>query len=691
MRGFFPIRAAARLTPSLRVLARLWVFAFACGPCTASFPQSKFDVTLPGKTRWIDSGVTVKPGDVAVITASGAIRYAGGKPIGPEGAARGWRDLLRALPVAKGNLGALIGRIGESEASQAFLIGSRMELTAGASGKLFLGINQGARDSATGEFTVRIGLRPAMTDSPDRTNERAEAREVREMPGVTREFFRQYARRVQDAQGTPGDLTNFVVIGTEDTVRKALSTAGWVVVDRTRKDALLRGLLTSLSKQAYVELPMSELMLFDRAQDYGYAHAEPFAVVAQRHHFRLWKAPFTLEGQTVWIGAGTHDIGFDRDQRTGGITHKIDPNVDAEREFIRESLAQTGMVTEFAYATPPGSIQNARTAHGEDFHSDGRVLILRMLADRLDRSRLFAQMFCSVLASHPDSEKWGDCAGYLQSPESASQKLGPLSTKYRLLIVPGVMNTCAQSAPAFDEGQKYLRDQYGLTVDLLAVPNQSAESNAQVIADWLNEQRAKDSRQFIVLGYSKGAPDVQTALALHPHAASNVAAFVSVAGAIGGSPIADVMPGIADRWISSLHFGPCRGNMAEAFRSLKRDVRQTFLRQYPTPAVPSYSLAAVADVGRVSKVLKQTWQLMSAYDRLQDGQLAKSDSLVPGGAYLGTLLADHFAVALPLAKSGDASLQALVDRNNYPRAALLEAIVRFVSQDLESRTPPLKP
>ncbi len=43
--------------------------------------------------------------------------------------------------------------------------------------------------------------------------------------------------------------------------------------------------------------------------------AEPIAMVASRNHFRIWKAPFTWKGQEVWVGAGTHDIGFAKDKR----------------------------------------------------------------------------------------------------------------------------------------------------------------------------------------------------------------------------------------------------------------------------------------------------------------------------------------------------------------------------------------
>jgi len=68
-----------------------------------------------------------------------------------------------------------------------------------------------------------------------------------------------------------------------------------------------------------------------------------------------------------------------------------------------------------------------------------------------------------------------------------------------------------------------------------------------------------DKRKYIVFGYSKGAPDVQTALALYPETKNAVAAFVSVAGAIGGSPIADILPKQAEGWINRYKLGQCAG------------------------------------------------------------------------------------------------------------------------------------
>jgi len=136
-----------------------------------------------------------------------------------------------------------------------------------------------------------------------------------------------------------------------------------------------------LGKKAYVTLPMSELMLFGRAQDHGMAQADPLAVIAERHHFRIWKAPFQVDGSDVFVGAGTHDIGFDRDQRNNGVTHKIDPEVDKERDYIGKSLQESGLVAKFDYVMPSKPSQEALTATGATFRSDGRILVIYLVPE----------------------------------------------------------------------------------------------------------------------------------------------------------------------------------------------------------------------------------------------------------------------------------------------------------------------
>jgi hypothetical protein len=124
-------------------------------------------------------------------------------------------------------------------------------------------------------------------------------------------------RRVNDEFQNQGDMVNFVLVGTQQQVQSALEGANWHVADTDNKEAVLKAVLETYQKKDYLAMPMSQLYLFGRVQDFGYEQAEPYAMVASRHHFRIWKAPFSWQGHEVWVGAGTHDIGFAKDKRNG--------------------------------------------------------------------------------------------------------------------------------------------------------------------------------------------------------------------------------------------------------------------------------------------------------------------------------------------------------------------------------------
>ncbi len=183
-------------------------------------------------------------------------------------------------------------------------------------------------------------------------------------------------RRVNDEFQNQGDMVNFVLIGSEQQVKDALDAANWHVADIDSKEAILKAVLETYQKQDYLQMPMSQLYLFGRKQDYGYELAQAYSVVASRHHFRIWKAPTTWNGQTMWAGAGTHDIGFEKDQRNGKVTHKIDPAVDGERDNIGQTLQASGKVKSLYYYLPPDPVQGAKNATGGGYHSDGRILVV---------------------------------------------------------------------------------------------------------------------------------------------------------------------------------------------------------------------------------------------------------------------------------------------------------------------------
>ncbi len=632
------------------------------------------EIDLKPGSGWVETSVDLQPGDTVRFTVTGEVKYANARQTtGPDGLARGWADLIRILPLNDAGRGAVLGRIGSNGAARPFLIGARRESRAPIAGRLFVGLNEAASDKATGGFHV----------SMERTAAPVVTKTDVQVPAFPQRRIDETPRRVSDPDGSPGDRVNFIVIGSQEKLQAALKAAGWVVVDRSNKDTILRGALATFSKQAYVTIPMSELHLFGRPQDFGYAQADPIRVVASRHHFRIWKAPFDLEGQTVWAGAGTHDIGFDRDQRNGKLTHRIDSEVDKERDYIADSFMQTGVAAKVSYITPADPITVARTAHGQEFRSDGRTALIYLQPDTANVAAGFNDTFCSVLKqNNPGGGAWQACNRYLEGQGREDAKLGAVPGKYRVLIVPGILSSCVSDSPAFLEGQESLK-KMGVDVDLLQVPNDSSESNAKLIARYLREHQEGGGRKYILIGYSKGTPDIQVALAQESGVAQQVAAFISVAGASGGSPIADILPRQAERYMGSVPMKNCQGDLATGFRSLKRETRQAFLSSFPHPLVPTYSLIAKSDAATTSKALLETWKILSSYGAAQDGQLLRDDAMVPEAKYLGAAIADHFAVALPFDKSSDSFIRNGMDKSAFPRAALLEALVRFVAADLE--------
>jgi len=89
------------------------------------------EVQITGQQPWSDTGIDVQPGEHIVVTATGKLRYADAKEDnGPDGITRGFKDLLRILPFNSAGRGALIGRIGDAEIAQPFLVGAHRDFVA---------------------------------------------------------------------------------------------------------------------------------------------------------------------------------------------------------------------------------------------------------------------------------------------------------------------------------------------------------------------------------------------------------------------------------------------------------------------------------------------------------------------------------------------------------------------------------
>jgi hypothetical protein len=346
--------------------------------------NKSYEIDVAGTTEWVDTKIDVRGGAKLRFTAAGQITYPPDQSysgrsrtlgtFGPDGLPRGFADLIHQYAVRDAGHGALIGRIGSDPYAQAFLVGASKEYAVPVAGRLFLGINQSLSEASTaeGSFHAKIEVLDEGLSSATNAGGPVETR----LPGITADLLSKIPRRISDPAGKPGDMVNVLIVGTQDQMLQGFTTAEWVKVDAKVGNTALNAVMDSLEKKDYLTMPMSTLFLFGRAQDYGFAHAEPVRVAMSRNHLRVWKSPYQVDGRPLWCVAATHDIGFERDQRNNGLTHKIDPSIDGEREYVNGTLSETGLVVQRDHVTPADPLTTAKTATGGEFHSDGRILVL---------------------------------------------------------------------------------------------------------------------------------------------------------------------------------------------------------------------------------------------------------------------------------------------------------------------------
>lgn len=409
---------------------RLWIACLASlilsvSPLAAqSSSSSPLEFHVSAAAGWTDTGLDLQAGDVVKISAESSIsseKHAdSGAPVcSPAGlsnaAAQSGLPLLSAPP------GALIARL-HAQGTTPVLVGSSRDLHIEEASHLLLGMNTSAAPSCQGGFTVKVqrvastGAADAQTRGAQLKSQLNNAMQVfmsgqfgvgksetdaskdgssslssgtatagstaplsvsdRPLDPDLRKKLDSLPRRVNDQSNNLGDMVNFVIIGPQKELQAALDAASWHVADTDNTAAVFSAVMQTYDKKDYLAMPMSILYLFGRKQDFGYELAEPIAMVASRHHFRIWKAAFTWNGQEVWVGAGTHDIGFAKDKRNNGLTHKIDPAVDGERDNIGSTLQKANKAKTMAYYLPPDPVKEARNATGDGYHSDGRLLVI---------------------------------------------------------------------------------------------------------------------------------------------------------------------------------------------------------------------------------------------------------------------------------------------------------------------------
>lgn len=180
-------------------------------------------------------------------------------------------------------------------------------------------------------------------------------------------------KATRNADGIPGDPLNVALVGSRAALAAAMLATGWQPADPVTLASSLGIAASVLFHRPDPDAPVSALFVFGRAQDLAFEQ-EVGGSADRRHHVRWWQAPGRdAAGRPLWIGAVTFDTGAGFSRLTGQITHRIGPDVDAERDRLMAGLAAAGLLAGRYRWPGVGPTEDGRNAGGDRYRTDGMV------------------------------------------------------------------------------------------------------------------------------------------------------------------------------------------------------------------------------------------------------------------------------------------------------------------------------
>lgn len=151
------------------------------------------------------------------------------------------------------------------------------------------------------------------------------------------------------------DIVNVAFLGSRQQLENAFNAAGWAKADPQTRKTKKQSYYAFNAMRAYANMPVSAL--FYKGMLPELVFEKSLNTVTKRHHIRVWYAG-VVDGHELWLGAATHDTGGTFNFHYFRFTHKIDPNVDSERDKVVTDLSFAGCTEPEMLVDRPAAASN---------------------------------------------------------------------------------------------------------------------------------------------------------------------------------------------------------------------------------------------------------------------------------------------------------------------------------------------
>jgi len=180
--------------------------------------------------------------------------------------------------------------------------------------------------------------------------------------------------RTASKDKVPSDPTNLMFLGNRQQIVVAFEESGWIQASQLGVKSAIKAAQATVRQTGYTDAPVSALLLQDRLPDLVFQKS--LDTFAKRHHLRIWKLSESYMGREVWVGAATHDIATTNSRAGTKWSHRIDPHIDRERDWVESDLLFTGTAEAYADVDRPKAPRKLENATGDDIVTDGKMSVV---------------------------------------------------------------------------------------------------------------------------------------------------------------------------------------------------------------------------------------------------------------------------------------------------------------------------
>lgn len=196
---------------------------------------------------------------------------------------------------------------------------------------------------------------------------------IRDVDGDIGEYIREHEipKYSETLLGDPQEPLGFILMAKDDAaLMQSFERAGWYAADKVSFGSVARIAEAALLNKQYKHAPMTPSFWNAAINDFGFEKPTEVDTVIQRHHVRIWKTRLRQNGLPVYVGTGSLDAGI-----KWFITHRISPDIDTERSFIKEDLRAAGEVgdlREIQFVDPV----LGKNFSNDEFFTNGKLYIM---------------------------------------------------------------------------------------------------------------------------------------------------------------------------------------------------------------------------------------------------------------------------------------------------------------------------